>query len=133
MNLEHIAKAFEFSLDGFPFQVVAPIRWIASLLLKKKMLAGEPYPAGIKPPPRFLTKGDLFARLPSEKTTFEEGMEHLRAVLKRVEDGARFTMPDPTFGKLTHDEALTLQLSHAALHMGFINPAELLIPDQSSR
>jgi Protein of unknown function (DUF1569) len=120
MNLEHIAKAFEFSLDGFPIRVAAPVRWIATLMFKKKILSGETFPAGIKPPPKFLVQGDLSAPLPDKNTSFEDGMSRLREVINRLETGSRFTAPSPVFGKLTHEESMRVQLGHAALHMGFM-------------
>ncbi len=121
MNFEHVAKAFEFSFDGFPISVAAPVRWAFVLFFKKKLLSGAPFPAGLKPPPRFLIKGDLNAPLPDPAVSFHDGLERLRAVLRRLENGERFTLPNPAFGKLTHEQALTLQLRHAELHMGFMN------------
>lgn len=121
MNLEHVAKTFEYPLDGFPFKVAPPARWIASLLLKKRLLAGESFPAGISPPPKFLIKGDISAPFPSKNTTFQEGVSRLRTVLERLKNGAQFTIPSPVFGKMTHNETMKIQLSHAALHLGFMN------------
>jgi Protein of unknown function (DUF1569) len=122
MILEHVAIGFEFSLDGFPIKVAAPARAIFSLMMKKKLLSGGAFPAGISPLPKFLVKGDPAAAEPNERVTFDEGLKRLKEVLLRLEQGAKMIKPSPVFGELTHDESVRLQLSHAALHLGFLDP-----------
>ncbi len=112
---EHVSILFECSLDGFPSQAPAPLRWMAILFFKKKALSGETMPAGFK-----LPKGAAFL-IPQEDTTFEEGLLRLRQVLARVEAGERFRVPSPMLGKLSHEEWTTLHCSHCSLHMSFID------------
>ena len=121
MIFEHVAKAFEMSIDGFPGRARLPLRIIISALLKKRLLRGENFPAGIKAPPKFLITGDPSAVMPSESTSFDQGLQRLRDVIARIEQGAKLEQPNPVFGKLAHEESVVIQLRHAGLHLGFIH------------
>ena len=121
MIFEHIALVFGFSMDGYPFKFAAPGRMMTKLLFKKKVMNGGTFPAGIKPPPKFMVSGDAAAATPSESTTFEQGIEQLRSVIARVHNGEQMTQPSPIFGPLTHQEGIRKQLAHAELHLSFLD------------
>lgn len=111
---EHVAILMECAVDGFPSKAPAPIRWLITALYKKKALSGKPMPAGFKIPNQaaFLRPGD--------QTSDADGIARLRRIIGRVHAGERFTHPSPVFGKLTHDQWVTLQSGHAGMHMSFL-------------
>ncbi len=111
---EHVATLMECAIDGFPSKPPPPVRWMITLLFKKKALSGEASPAGFKLP----KKAEFL--LPGDSTSFDEGMARLRTVLGRIESGERFTHDSPVFGKLTHEQWITLQSGHAILHLSFL-------------
>lgn len=121
MIFDHVAKVFSYSIDGYPFKFAAPMRKIVTLMFKKKIMAGAPFPAGIKPPPRFLYSGDVAAASPDNDFTFEQGIDSLRSVIARVENGERLTEPSPVLGPLTHEEGIRKHLAHAELHLSFLD------------
>jgi len=112
--LEHVAVLMECAIDGFPSKPPAPVKWICTLLFKKKALGGGSPPAGFKIP-----KQAAFL-VPGENTTFDEGMARLRKVIGRVGGGERFTHDSPIFGKLSHEQWIALQSGHATLHLSFL-------------
>jgi len=114
-NLDHVAKAMEFSIDGFPpeVRVAWPLRMIARLM-KGRMTSGKTLPAGFK-----LSK-ESAAFLPSPGTSTADGLARMRRVLDRVDSGARCTHASPAFGAMSHDEWMRLHLGHAQLHLGFV-------------
>ena len=112
--LEHVSALMECAIDGFPSKAPAPVRWMCILLFKKKALAGGSPPAGFKIP-----KQAAFL-IPGESTTFDEGMSRLRKVIARVRGGEKFTHDSPIFGRLSHEQWITLQSGHATLHLSFL-------------
>ena len=115
-NLDHVAKAWEFAIDGFQSEVKVPwfIRLIASTM-KGRMTSGKTLPAGFK----MGKGGESF--LPTPGTTVEAGLGRLRAVVDRLDAGTKCTKPSPAFGALTHDQWMRLNLGHAQLHLGFVS------------
>lgn len=114
--LWHCGKFMQCALDGFPNTAPAPVRWMASLMFKKKAVKeGEPFPAGFK-----LPKQASFL-IPDASTTYEEGMRYLREQVSRVEGGEKFTAMSPLLGTLTHDEWEILQRKHCMLHLSFVH------------
>jgi hypothetical protein len=113
--LDHVAKAWEFSIDGFPRDVRIP--WYFKLMaraMKGRMTSGKTLPAGF----RLGKDADFF--LPVPRTSLEDGLARLRKVLDRIDAGTRCTVPSPAFGAMTHDEWMRLHLGHAQLHLGFV-------------
>ncbi len=111
----HIGKFFHFALDGFDAPAPLPVRIIATLLFKKKALGPGPMPSGIKLPAK------ASYMLPDPDISDKDGITYLREQLQRLAEGEKFTHPSPIFGKLTHEQWMTIQLKHAALHLGFLD------------
>jgi hypothetical protein len=114
-NLDHVAIAWEFSLDGFPPEAKVPfvMRFLARLM-KGRMTSGKTLPAGFKIP-----KGGEYM-LPRTGCSFADGLARLRGVVDRLDRGERMTIASPAFGPMTHDEWMRLHLAHAQLHLGFL-------------
>ena len=112
---DHCANFMRCALDGFPGGVPWYLR-IAGVLLKPAMLRGTSQPAGMKIP-----KSAVHLR-PREGVSVEEGHGALRREVERVRGGAeRMEHPSPLLGRMTHEQWVTLQLSHCALHLSFLH------------
>lgn len=112
--MDHIARLIECSVDGFPSKAPAPVRWILTLLYKKKALSGGAMPAGFKIP-----KQAEFLK-PEDDVSFEAGRDRLVKILDRIAGGERMTHASPIFGDLSHEEWEILQCGHAGMHMSFL-------------
>jgi hypothetical protein len=116
-NFEHLSKFLRFAYDGFPTKAPPPVRWIAGMMLKRKATrTEEPIPSGFRLPRQ------ASALLPSDDIDDREGLALLRTQVARVLGDERMTQPSPLLGSLTHDEWLTLQRKHMALHLSFLHP-----------
>ena len=116
-NFDHLAKFLRFALDGFSSKAPAPVRWIARMMFKKKATSSEePIPAGFKLPKQ------ASVLLPEPGVEDREGLQRLRTQVARILSGEQMTHPSPLFGSLTHEEWLTLQRKHMALHLSFLHP-----------
>lgn len=115
--LDHVAKSWEFALDGFPpeARVALPMRLIARLM-KRRFTSGRTLPAG------FQAGRHAQYMMPVPGTEFDAGMARLRRVLDRLDAGEEMQRESPAFGRLTHEEWMRLHLAHAQLHLGFIDP-----------
>lgn len=117
---DHTGKFLQFAYDGFPSKAPPPVRWIARMMLKKRATeTEEPLPSGFKLPKQ------ASALLPRDGVTDAEGLAFLRQQVARVHAGEKFTRPSPLLGSLTHDEWLTLQRKHLALHLSFLDPGNV--------
>lgn len=115
MIFQHLAAAFNGSIDGLPGTFPWYLRLLVRLL-KKRILAG-PMPAGFKPP------ADLAKAVLPEPTPTKEGLASLHAAVDRPgRDATR--APHPLFGKLSNEEWDKVHLAHASLHMSFLAPAD---------
>ena len=114
-TLNHLAAWSEFGYKGYP-QLKVPffIRWI--LRLQKNKFIKGPMPAGVKIP------GVPGGTLATEPAAVEEALPRLRQVMERLKVELP-PVPSPAIGKLTHDEAIALNLRHAELHLGFFETA----------
>lgn len=115
----HLAEWLRFPVEGFP-KAPAPIRAIFWVLRKtvgrKKLLtyletksfpAGKPtFPETVPPP-----GGDPRA-----------AVEKLRQAAGRLKGHTGPIVPSPLFGHMTRDEAVGMQLVHAAHHLSFLVP-----------
>jgi hypothetical protein len=110
-TLGHLASWAEYGYTGAPLKPPFFIKWLLRLR-KRKFLYG-PMRAGVKIP------GVEGGTLATEPLPLEEGLERLRRVLLRLKSEAP-TAPNVIFGRLTHEEAIALNLRHAELHLGFL-------------
>ena len=105
---EHLARSLDSSIDGFDMSMPAPVRWIMTLLLKRKFLKDK-LPAG------FPTSGKV---IPPE-TSVEEGLASLRTAVDRQGREAH-REPHPAFGNIGRDGWNDFHLRHAEMHMSFL-------------
>ncbi len=111
----HLARAMQMSIDGI--DALAP--WYLRLgarLIRSRLIKGPMQP-GFKLPPQAETV------LVAGATSTEEGLAALRAALDRIEREAPRAV-HPLLGALTPEQWIRLHLTHAALHMSFLRPAE---------
>lgn len=108
--LSHMAMSLDSSIDGTGFMLPAPVRWLMSLLMKRKFLT-KPIPAGFKARNRFV---------PSE-TSVVDGLAKLRAAIARQYQEPKRAL-HPGFGAFTIDEWTAFHLRHAEMHMSFVVP-----------
>jgi hypothetical protein len=112
-TFNHIAGWAEFSYAQCPLKTPFVIRLIL-WLRKRDMLYGS-MPAGVKIP------GVAGGTLVTELVSLEEGLDRLRVAFQRLKMEPP-THPSPALGKLTHKEAIAINLRHAELHLGFFAP-----------
>lgn len=110
---KHLAITLESSIDGAPFALPAPVRWIVSLLMKNKFLNGT-MPAGFKAPAAIVPPADL---------ALESAVADLRRAITRAQTEPQRAI-HPAFGRLSRDESDRFHLRHAELHMSFLLPVE---------
>lgn len=106
----HIAGWAEFSYTQCPLKTPLIIRLI--LWLRKRSFLYGSMPAGIKIP------GVPNGTLVTELVSLEDGLSRLQAAFQRLKTDPP-THPSPALGKLTHEEAIAINLRHAELHLGF--------------
>ena len=115
---DHLANWLTYPVAGFPTAPL-PIRMMLAVVRRtmgRQMLASylrDGMPAGKPTLPQSVAApgGDPAA-----------AVERLREAARRFEAHAGEHLPSPLFGKLTRDEALTVQLRHAAHHLSFLVP-----------
>lgn len=109
---DHLARLMDRSLDGFDFTVAWPIRLIGKYFFKQQV-----FKKGVAP--GYQLKGDTRKALGPEPISDQEGLEHLKQSIQRLEtESQRFA--SPVLGELTRDEWDLLHRRHAELHMSFI-------------
>ncbi|MFO1042823.1 MAG: DUF1569 domain-containing protein [Planctomycetaceae bacterium] len=108
--LKHLAMSIDSSIDGTGFMLRAPVRWLMSLLMKKKFLT-QPIPAGFKSVQQFIPN----------TTSVEEGLTLLRTAIERQQREPNRAL-HPAFGKLSNAEWDAFNLRHSELHMSFVVP-----------
>ncbi len=109
-NLKHIAMALDSSIDGSDFKLPAPVKFVMTLLMKRKFLT-KSLPPGFKSTTKFIP----------DETSIEEGLAALREAVERQKRESE-RVPHPGFGKLTNKEWEAFNLRHAEMHMSFIVP-----------
>lgn len=115
---DHLANWLTYPVSGFP-KAPLPIRMMLAVVrrtLGRRMLAKylrDGMPAGKPTLPQSVAApgGDPAA-----------AVGRLRDAAKRFEAHAGEYLPSPLFGRLTRDEALTVQLRHGAHHLSFLVP-----------
>ena len=109
---QHLADTMNSSIDGFSGMFSAPVRWVLSLLMKRRFLY-KGLPAGFKAPANFVP----------DTTSVEDGLSALRKAVSRLNEGTTRAL-HPGFGTLTLDEWTQFHLRHAELHMSFLQDVE---------
>jgi hypothetical protein len=108
---QHLANAFNGSIDGFPNAFPWYMKAMAKLF-KKKLMAG-PMPAGLKMPAK------LAKAVMPEPTSTEVGLANLRAAVARLKQEPH-RAEHPIFGEVSKEEWDAMHLKHANLHMSFL-------------
>jgi hypothetical protein len=114
--LDHLARSFTASLDGFGFKApwfarvfIAPL--VKNSFLTKTMRAGFKLPARAK------------ALLPEAELDLTAALDKLRNALARFENEPQ-RAPHPFLGNLASQEYVSMHLRHCELHMSFVVPDE---------
>jgi hypothetical protein len=117
----HLAEWLRFPVEGFP-KAPAPIRAVFWVLRKtvgrKKLLTyieTKSFPAG---------KPTFPETVPPTGGDPREAVEKLRRNVERLKGHAGPIVPSPLFGDMTKDEAVRMQLVHAAHHLSFLVPKQ---------
>ena len=113
--LSHLAKAFEYSIDGFPFLMPAPMRFVFGLVMKRRFL-NRTLPSGFQLPKK---ASDL---IPAEIDPVEASALLTKAIDRLKNEQQR--SPNPALGRLTIDEWNALHLRHAEMHLSFALPVK---------
>jgi hypothetical protein len=113
---QHLANAFNGSIDGFPDAFPWFIRAMGRIF--KKKLIGGPMPAGMKMPDK------LAKAVMPEPTSTEVGLANLHAAVSRLRQEPR-RAAHPVFGEVTNEEWNSIHLKHANLHMSFLTSDEV--------
>jgi hypothetical protein len=112
--LNHIGGWAEFSYCQCPLKTPWFIRLI--LWLQKRSFLYGRMPAGVKIP------GVQNGTLVTELVSLDEGLGRFKHAFQRLKTEEP-THPSPALGKLTHEEAIAINLRHAELHLGFFESA----------
>jgi hypothetical protein len=117
----HLADWMGFQIDGFP-KPPAPIRavlWVMKKTIGRKKLlqylADKSFPAGKPTMPQTVYAAGGDAQAAAER--LRQNVERLKAYTGRI-------VPSPLFGPMTKDEAVGMQLVHAAHHLSFLIPKQ---------
>ncbi len=108
--LRHLSASFAYSIDGFPFLLPAPLRFLLRVTLKKRCLT-RPLAPGLKLPGK---AGNLIP----VATEPAQGCAMLRDAIQRLENEPT-RKQNPALGRLTADEWTQMHLRHAELHLSF--------------
>lgn len=113
----HLAAFIDFAYDGYPPELRPPPRLFRFIfgLAKKKYFHGR-LPVGIRIP------GVKNGTVGADLVAINEGLTRLKRALSRLESSAP-TVPNPVFGRLSHEDWTALHLRHAELHLSFLHPA----------
>jgi len=117
----HLADWMRFPVEGFP-KAPAPIRAVFWVLRKtigrKKLLTyieSKSFPAG---------KPTMPETVPPPGGDPRAAVEKLRTSVERLKAHTGPIVPSPLFGHTTKDEAVGMQLVHAAHHLSFLIPKQ---------
>jgi hypothetical protein len=114
-SLNHLAAWAGFAFDGYPPEIRAPLPVRVVLRLMKNKFLRSGMPAGVRI--RNIPAGTLGA----DPTPTDVAFRRFESAFGRLRDHAP-GHPNPIFGRLSHDEWVSLNLRHAELHLGFLVP-----------
>jgi hypothetical protein len=114
--LGHLAGWMNFSYEGFPNAAHPPwfIRWL--IRKKKDKYVREGMPRGVRIPR--MAEGTLC----TDEMTTQEGLKRLRGALQRLKNREPVKFHSPAFGEMEYDQRVQMQLRHAELHLGYLQP-----------
>jgi hypothetical protein len=110
--LEHLAIGNDKSIDGFGFLAPLPVRMVAGMFLKRRLLS-----RGLKPGFRLPKRAEQI--LVPDEIDPNDALEHLRRSVQRLQSETKRS-PHPFLGRMTLDESSRMSLRHAELHMSFV-------------
>lgn len=115
--MDHLAKAFDASINGIDTRLPWLVRVLVGPLLKGRLL-NKTLPSGFKIP-----AGDKVTPAPAADVSVEAGLESLRKACQRcaMERQRAF---HPLLGNLDRPEWDRFNLRHAELHMSFVVPTD---------
>ena len=105
---EHLAWSLGASIDGAGFSFPPPVRWLMTLLMKRKFLK-QTLPAGFKATGQFIP----------EETAVEEGLVSLEKAISRQKQESK-RAPHPAFGDIGREGWNDFNLRHSEMHMSFL-------------
>ena len=108
----HLAAAMNIALDGAAVRAALPMRLVARLIFKNKVIRG-PMKPGFKLPAKFASS------LIPDATADQQGIETLRTAVRRWKTEPQ-RHPHGFFGPLTAEEWEKIMLNHAAMHLSFL-------------
>lgn len=112
--ITHLTQTVDCSIDGFHMKAPLLIRLIMPLF-KGHFLKAKKMKPGIN-----LPKSTEAAAFP-DSNSIQEALGDLRRAVERTKT-ERMTANHPAFGKMTHDEWITLHLRHSEMHLSFALP-----------
>ena len=116
---KHLSEWMRFPVEGFPKMPLPlrPLFWIARKTVGRKKLL------------EYITTGKFPAGKPTMPQTVQqpggdakEAIGALRTSVERLKAFNGTIVPSPLFGAMTKDEAVRMQLVHAAHHLSFLLP-----------
>jgi hypothetical protein len=117
--LQHLAAAFNKSIDGYENPVPAVLRVVLRLLMKRKFLT-EPLSAGFRLPAK--AQQEMWSDS-SNPSSVSEGADAIRRSVGRLQ-AETHRAPHPVVGPLTVDEWNQFHCRHAEMHLSFLVPVE---------
>lgn len=114
--LQHLAIAYNGSIDGLELHVPFYVKIMARLFMKNKFL-NESLPAGFD-----ITEADRPVLEPAETTTTLEAVEALEQAVTRLKNEST-RVKHPVLGPLSVDDWTRFHLRHAELHLSFVRAA----------
>jgi len=110
---DHLARAFDGSIDGFRLSVPKALVIMTGPLVKPLVLKTRRLPAGVSSPPGFSPPPD--ARL-------DEAVANLNRAIDRFRDHQGPVAFHPAFGQASHEDWTQSHLIHCSHHLGFLSP-----------
>ena len=109
----HLSYYYKGALDGFSSKMPWIIQVTIGKMVKKSLLKQTSYRQGMQTDPK-----SVYNQEPDEKAAVQE----ILGLLDRLEKNASPLHPSGFFGEMTNDEWKTMNLGHAAHHLGFLYP-----------